>query len=50
MLVLPGLELVSPADLGQRFEASEDGETFEANARSKARAAFRQFGLADCGR
>jgi XTP/dITP diphosphohydrolase len=46
ILALPGLELVSPADLGQRFEASEDGETFEANARTKARAAFRQFAMA----
>ena len=45
ILTLPGLELVSPADLGQRFEVLEDGETFEANARSKARAAFRQFAL-----
>lgn len=42
-MALPGIEVVSPADLGRRFEASEDGETFEANARSKAVAAFRQF-------
>jgi XTP/dITP diphosphohydrolase len=46
ILALPGLDLVSPADLGQRFEASEEGETFEANARSKAEAAFRQFAMA----
>ncbi len=46
ILTLPGLELVSPPDMGQGFEASEDGETFEANARSKARAAFRQFAMA----
>jgi XTP/dITP diphosphohydrolase len=46
ILALPGIELVSLGDLGQRFEVAEDGETFEANARSKARAAFRQFRMA----
>lgn len=40
-----GLELVIPADLGQRFDVLEDGESFEANARLKSRAAFRQFGI-----
>jgi len=45
ILALPGLELVSPADLGRRLDVVEDGATFEANARAKALAAFREFGL-----
>jgi XTP/dITP diphosphohydrolase len=45
ILARPGLELVSPADLGKRLDVVEDGKTFEANARAKALASFREFGL-----
>lgn len=37
LLALPGVELVSPDDLGIDGEPVEDGETFEANALIKAR-------------
>jgi XTP/dITP diphosphohydrolase len=44
-LDLPGLELVSLDDLGIPGEPVEDGETFETNARIKARFAARATGL-----
>ncbi|MBI3750569.1 MAG: non-canonical purine NTP pyrophosphatase [Chloroflexi bacterium] len=45
LLDLPDLELVSLDDLGVEGEPIEDGETFEANARIKARFAARATGL-----
>jgi XTP/dITP diphosphohydrolase len=45
LLAVPGLELVSLADLGIAGEPVEDGATFEANARIKARFAARASGL-----
>jgi XTP/dITP diphosphohydrolase len=38
-------ELLSPVGLGRRFEVVENGDSFEANARLKVLAAFREFGL-----
>lgn len=40
-----GFELVTPADLGQRFEVEETGDSFAANARLKAEAAAALTGL-----
>jgi XTP/dITP diphosphohydrolase len=45
ILGLPDLELVSLDDLGVEGEPVEDGATFEANARIKARFAARATGL-----
>ena len=45
LLAVPGLELVSLDDLGIAGEPVEDGATFEANARIKARFAARASGL-----
>jgi XTP/dITP diphosphohydrolase len=46
LLALPaGVELVSPDDLGIQDEPDETGETFEANARLKARFYARRSGL-----
>jgi XTP/dITP diphosphohydrolase len=45
LLDVPGLELVSLDDLGIEGEPIEDGPTFEANARIKARFAARATGL-----
>jgi len=45
LLELPGIGLVSLDDLGISGEPIEDGETFETNARIKARFATRATGL-----
>jgi XTP/dITP diphosphohydrolase len=45
LLDLPGLDLVSLDELGIVAEPVEDGETFETNARIKARFAARATGL-----
>ncbi|HEY2917080.1 MAG TPA: non-canonical purine NTP pyrophosphatase [Candidatus Limnocylindrales bacterium] len=45
LLAVPDLELVSLDDLGVAGEPTEDGETFETNARIKARHAARATGL-----
>ncbi len=45
LLAIPSLELVSLDDLGVEDEPVEDGPTFEANARIKARFAARATGL-----
>jgi XTP/dITP diphosphohydrolase len=45
LLHLPGIEVMSLDDLGIAEEPVEDGETFEANARLKARFAARATGL-----
>jgi XTP/dITP diphosphohydrolase len=45
LLDLPGLELLSLDELGVPGEPIEDGETFETNARIKARYAARATGL-----
>lgn len=45
LLALPDVELVSLDDLGVGGEPIEDGETFETNARIKARFAARATGL-----
>jgi XTP/dITP diphosphohydrolase len=45
MLALPGLELVSPDDVGIEGEPVEDAETFEANAEIKARYYASRSGL-----
>jgi XTP/dITP diphosphohydrolase len=45
LLAVPGVELVSLDDLGIEGEPVEDGSTFEANARIKARFAARATGL-----
>jgi XTP/dITP diphosphohydrolase len=46
LLALPGLDLLVPADLGCAFDVTETAGTFEGNARLKAEAACRQFGMA----
>ncbi len=38
--LLPGVRILTPADVGLRFEFDEDGETFLANAFGKAMALF----------
>jgi XTP/dITP diphosphohydrolase len=45
MLALPGVELVSPDDVGIAGEPIEDAETFEANAEIKARFYASRSGL-----
>ncbi len=46
-LELPGVRFVAATDLDEGWPSpEEDGETFEDNARIKARAAFGRFGLA----
>lgn len=45
MLALPGLELVSPDDVGIEGEPVEDAATFQANARIKARYYASRSGL-----
>ena len=45
LLAVPGLELLSLDDLGIEGEPVEDGPTFQANARIKARFAARASGL-----
>jgi XTP/dITP diphosphohydrolase len=45
ILNLPGLELVTPRELGKEFNPLEGGATFEENARIKAQSAFAQFGI-----
>ncbi len=42
---IPGLEVVSPADIGVILSIAEDGATAEANARIKARAYVQATGL-----
>ena len=44
-LPFPGWEFVSSAELGEWPDVEETGETFEDNARLKARAAHEHFGL-----
>jgi XTP/dITP diphosphohydrolase len=45
ILAVPGLEIVTPRDLGEDFVIHESGDGFEANARLKAEAAFKRFGI-----
>ena len=45
-LDFPGWEFVTTEDLGEWPDVEETGETFEENARLKARAAFELFGMA----
>jgi XTP/dITP diphosphohydrolase len=42
--LIPGVRIVTPADIGVRFDFDEDGETFLANAFGKAMALFHAAG------
>jgi XTP/dITP diphosphohydrolase len=42
--LIPGVRIVTPADIGVRFDFDEDGETFLANAFGKAMALFHVAG------